>query len=261
MNRSLSTRIPKAAELVARELRNRIVYEQLPEGTRLPTEAELTDAFDVGRASVREALRLLEHDGLVELRRGVGGGTFVRHPDIVQISESMSLLFGVRETTLREFVEFRLLVEPAAAEMSASRISEDKRTALTDVANVGQALERVPDLHMLIAEESGNRVLGLTLKSLHHAFGAHFRPAQITKKHMLETQAAHRKIAQKILEGDALGARKAMKVHLDAYAEYLNKEDLLDKPLVPQMYRQEAMEHEWLNRTSKNIFPLKMSQL
>lgn len=245
MNKSLSPRLPKAAEVVARALRNRIVAEQLAEGTRLPTEAELMEVFGVGRVTAREALRLLEHDGLVEIRRGVGGGTFVRHPDISQISESMSLLFGVRQTTLREFLEFRLLVEPSAAELSAERIADDRRPALVEVASVGNRLERVPDLHMLIAEESGNRVLGLTLNALHHAFGAHFRRSQIYEQDLLATQAAHKKIARKILDGDAEGARMAMRVHLDAYAEYLKKEDLLDKPLVPRMYQPDNLEELW----------------
>lgn len=98
---------------------------------------------------------------------------------------------------------------------------------------------------MLIAEESGNRVLGLTLNALHHAFGAHFRRSQINEKDLLATQAAHKKIARTILAGDAAGAKKAMRVHLDAYANYLKKEDLLDKPLVPRMYQSETMEETW----------------
>lgn len=234
MTKDYSLRVPKAAELVAQSLHNRIVVEQLVEGYRMPTETELTEAFGVSRATIREALRLLEHDGLIEIRRGVNGGNFVRHPDIMNISKTMSLLFGVRAATLRDFVEFRLLVEPAAAEMASLRIKEHQVLELERVANVGSELEHVPDLHMLIANASGNQILGVMLNALHHTFGLHFRPNLISNDQLRDTQAAHKKIARLIINKDSSGAKHAMSVHLEAYAQYLEDMSLIDAPLVPR---------------------------
>src|SRR5699024_3756987 len=116
---SRSRRLPKVSDLVVSALRERIINQQLPVGSRLPSEAELMEELNVGRVTVREGLRLLERDGLLEVRRGTTGGNFVRHPDIEQVSESISVLLGIRGTRLREFVEFRQLVEPEAAALAA----------------------------------------------------------------------------------------------------------------------------------------------
>src|SRR3546814_16080560 len=67
-------RIPKAAEIIAQAIRRRIVLGDLVEGDLLPTEADLMTPFDVSRPTLREALRLLEDDGLVRVLPGATGG-------------------------------------------------------------------------------------------------------------------------------------------------------------------------------------------
>lgn len=235
MSQLHSLRIPKASEIVASAIHSRIVSEQLAVGVRMPSEPELMEQFGVGRATVREALRLLEHDGLIDIRRGVNGGNFVRHPDIKQISKTMSLLFGTKKATLREFLEFRMLIEPAAAKMAADNSTPEDLGMMEPVAAVGNKLEHVPDLHMLIANASGNRVLSVMLNALHHSFGAHFRRNHIRDDQLLETQAAHKKIARQIVKRNSDGAAKAMQIHLEAYGQYLKENNLLDAPIVPRL--------------------------
>lgn len=234
MEKPRTRRLPKASDLVVTALREHIISRRLPIGAQLPSETELMSEYQVGRVTVREALRLLERDGLVEVRRGTKGGIFVRHPEIHQVSEVITLLFGVNETTLREFVEFRQLVEPTAAALAASNITAEQRDQLSRMVDDDEDLPRVPDLHLLVAEATGNGVLAVALNALHHPFGEHFRPSKINSEHMRATSAAHSKIARLILEGDADGARRAMSVHIDAYRDYLDREDLLDAPIIPE---------------------------
>lgn len=234
MDRPRTRRLPKASDLVVTALRERIIARRLPVGAQLPSETDLMAEHQVGRVTVREALRLLERDGLIEVRRGTKGGIFVRHPEIHQVSEVITLLFGVNETTLREFVEFRQLVEPTAAALAATNISPEQREQLARMVADDEDLIRVPDLHVLVAEATGNGVLAVALNALHHPFGEHFRPSKINSDHMRETSAAHSKIARLILEGDADGARRAMSVHIDAYRDYLEREELLDEPIIPE---------------------------
>jgi DNA-binding FadR family transcriptional regulator len=73
-------RVPKTAELVAAEIRNGILDGSLRPGNRLPSESTLMSSFGVSRPSLREALRLLEAEELVDIRRGVHGGAVVRRP-------------------------------------------------------------------------------------------------------------------------------------------------------------------------------------
>lgn len=227
-------RLPKASDLVVDALRDRIINQRLASGTRLPSEVDLAQELHVGRVAVREGLRLLERDGLVEVRRGNTGGIFVRHPEIEQVSEAISVLLGIQGSTLREFVEFRQLIEPAAAALAAERALAEHAEALVTIEQGDTELARVPDLHLLIAEATGNGVLAIALGAMSHPFSEHFRSNQILPSHMNETSAAHAKIARKIRLGDVDGARRAMTVHLDAYASYLEHEGLLDEPIIPR---------------------------
>ena len=89
MNLTPSTsRRPKAHERVANILRDRIVTGELAAGDRLPPEDELTTQFGIARTTLREALRVLESQGLLLIRRGRGGGPVVTHPlSLIHISE------------------------------------------------------------------------------------------------------------------------------------------------------------------------------
>ncbi len=231
---SRSRRLPKVSDLVVSALRERIINQQLPVGSRLPSEAELMEELNVGRVTVREGLRLLERDGLLEVRRGTTGGNFVRHPDIEQVSESISVLLGIRGTRLREFVEFRQLVEPEAAALAAQHRDAEHAEALARIEEGDHELAHVPDLHLLIARATGNGVLAIALNALHHPFSEHFRPTRIGHDEMALTSAAHAKIARLVRAGDADGARAAMQAHLDAYRDWLDQEGLLEEPIIPR---------------------------
>lgn len=228
-----TSRIPKASDLVLTRLRERIINESLPVGHRLPSEAELAAELGVGRVAVREAFRLLERDGLIEVRRGVHGGVFVRHPDLSQVSDVISLLFATRGTSIAEWVDFRLLVEPAAAELAAAHATDEQREVLQLHAEGAELeLADVPDLHMVIAEASGNTVLATALAALHRPFSDHFRPRLISEEDLHATAAAHRRISERILTGNGPAARRAMTRHLEAYRDYMVARGLLDQPLI-----------------------------
>lgn len=227
------SRIPKASDVVVRELRDRILSERLPEGHRLPSETELLDQFNLGRATIREGLRLLERDGLIEIKRGPGGGVTVRHPDISQLSDAFAVLFAVQSVTLREFLEFRLMTEPETAALAAERATADERAAITLAAVESPDFGRVVDLHVQIGMASGNGVVSNVLQALHAPFNAHFRQSLVGKEHIEGTVRAHTRIAQHISAGQGEKARRAMEVHLHAYADYLEQQNLLDDPIVP----------------------------
>lgn len=230
MNRS--GRIPKASDVVVRELRERILSGRLPVGHRLPSESELLEQFNLGRASIREGLRLLERDGLIEIKRGPGGGVTVRHPDISQLSDAFAVLLAVQSVTLREFLEFRMITEPHTAALAAERATQEDKDAIA-VAAEEPDFGRVVDLHVRIGMASGNGVVSNVLQALHAPFNAHFRESLVGSEHLEGTVRAHRRIARHISDGDSAGARKAMEVHLEAYADYLEQQKLLDDPIVP----------------------------
>jgi GntR family transcriptional repressor for pyruvate dehydrogenase complex len=82
-------RAPKTAELIAESLRAQIRAGELRTGDRMPTEMELMRQFGVSRPTLREALRMLEHDELIVIRRGARGGATVRPPGVAPLCRAL----------------------------------------------------------------------------------------------------------------------------------------------------------------------------
>src|SRR6202034_1155879 len=101
-------------------------------------ETELIESSGFSRSTVREALRLLEADGLIVTKRGPGGGIRVSRPDINQISRSMSILFTSQAVTNREFLGFRQIMEPPLAGLAARAATAQQREWLLALAQKEQ---------------------------------------------------------------------------------------------------------------------------
>lgn len=114
-----AVRSPKTAEIVADTLRRMIVEGQLKDGDFLPYEAELMDHFQVSRPSLREAVRVLESDRLVEVRRGSRTGARVRVPGPEIVARPAGFLLEMAGTTLADVMTARMGIEPYAARLLA----------------------------------------------------------------------------------------------------------------------------------------------
>jgi GntR family transcriptional repressor for pyruvate dehydrogenase complex len=107
---------------IADELRQRIIAGEFDEGEALGNEQDLIDRFGVSRPSLREALRILEAEGLISVRRGVLGGVVAHRPDQRQTARTAALVLQARNVPLADVYEARTILEPAAARtVAASR--------------------------------------------------------------------------------------------------------------------------------------------
>src|SRR6266545_2615432 len=93
-------RTPKTGEMIADRLRRQIARGDLAIGERLPTEDELTATFGIARTTLREALRILESQGLLEIRRGRAGGPVVTMPQIGSLAEGLAVTSSCRALPL-----------------------------------------------------------------------------------------------------------------------------------------------------------------
>ena len=100
----------KMSHLVAGELRRQIVRGQIAPGDTLPSEAELIKVLDVSRDTLREALRMLESESLIYIRRGRHGGAVVRRADLRAVARYVALLLQIRQATLDDVHEARLVL-------------------------------------------------------------------------------------------------------------------------------------------------------
>ncbi len=114
-------RAPKMAEVIANGLRRRIVRGELRVGDFLPSESALLSRMSISRAVLREALRILEAESLIRIRRGVKGGAEVCAPRIEVTARHFGLLLQLMGTTVADLFRARLAFEPIAARLLAQR--------------------------------------------------------------------------------------------------------------------------------------------
>src|SRR5260370_22390377 len=112
----------RAADLITTQLRRRIVRE-MKDGETLPPEAVLMERFGVARQTLRDALRILEGEGLLTIRRGVHGGAVVHRPDASVTARSAALVLESRGATLTDVYQARAMIEPPCAAMLARHAS------------------------------------------------------------------------------------------------------------------------------------------
>jgi len=147
----------KAHEVVADQLRQRIVSGELVEGQRLPPEEELTVQFEVARTTLREALRVLESQGLIAIRRGRGGGPLVTHPSVEPIAMALAVTLQIQGTTVGDLDDARQMIEPQIAGQLARHHT---------VADIG-ALTAAIDLAAEAAERGDGISFGLAAAAVH----------------------------------------------------------------------------------------------
>jgi len=206
-------------ELVAERLLEHISQRRLRPGDALPTERELTQVYHVGRSSVREALRMLQSNGLI---KPAGKGVFVVAEFANPLNHSLHLLLTLRETDLRELFEVRKILEGETAALAAARRTDE------DLAQMEQAIAEMVEglaaqdwyieadlrFHLTIAAATRNRIalrmmqavrdlLQRALSSIYHIPGSPQRSIE-----------QHRLILDAIARRDAEGARRGMQEHL-----------------------------------------------
>jgi GntR family transcriptional regulator, transcriptional repressor for pyruvate dehydrogenase complex len=123
-----TNRIREKPQQIADELRTLIVTGELVEGEMLGHEPDLVERFGVSRPSLREALRILEAEGLVSVVRGVRGGVIVHEPDARMTARTAALVLQARNVPLADVFEARALIEPIAARVIAESRSRKSVT-------------------------------------------------------------------------------------------------------------------------------------
>lgn len=220
--------VPKASDVLAKDMRERILRGEFPEGTSLPPERELVAQTEMSRTTVREALRILEVQGLVQIRTGRSGGAFVCQPDKEAVANSVDLLIRGRKVKLADLLETREAIEPACARLAAKhRTSDDLKSLdlLNDrIAQEGGSLadflQANVDWHIAVAAASQNELLsGMMLALSRSIFEATNNQGFVDETVRETTARAHRSVTRAIREKDQDAAVRRMTRHVHSYAE------------------------------------------
>lgn len=223
----------KLAESVARDIVQDIVTRDLTPGSMLPSEVEMVERYGVGRASVREALRVLEVQGLVTIRPGRGGGPMVAATDAKDFARTTSLHFQSARATFRELIEARLALEPMMAGLAATRRDPDTVSALqnavglTKEAMVGEDsdsyIRGATAFHDVVSGVSGNRILDLVGTSLKIIYADRVVRYVYPPSHRHMVADSHEEIAEAIIKGRSRIAEELMREHMIEYTAQLEQ--------------------------------------
>jgi len=221
---------PKLAERVALAVREDIERAGWPIDTVLGSEPELIERYGVSRAILREAVRILEHDGAVRTKRGPGGGLVVAAPDSAAIVRAAGLALEHDKVTPQQLVDVRSALEVAAVRMTAIHVTpavgEMLLSAVDNERKGGDRAIHLYDVHHRIAEASGCRPLALFVRVMSELVGRHIAPSAVhgsdLPKIAAQTHQAHQRIAEAIAAGDADLGERRMRRHLAAALDVLH---------------------------------------
>ena len=159
---------------VAEEIKDWVVEQGLQPGDRLPGEAELMARFDMAKGTIREAMRILEAQGLIKTRTGPGGGSFVHEVSRGRAKALLGNYFYFKDLTVGDIYQLRRALEPELAASLAGTLPEDVLVALEE--NIAQYSEPATTLdeereqhvaslqfHAILAEQSGNSLLSFVI--------------------------------------------------------------------------------------------------
>jgi GntR family transcriptional regulator, transcriptional repressor for pyruvate dehydrogenase complex len=228
-----TTRSREKPEQIADELRALIVNGELADGESLGREPDLVERFGVSRPSLREALRILEAEGLITVVRGVLGGVIVHRPNERMTARTAALVLQSRNVTLGDVHQARSVIEPAAVRILASSprrkaidelkgLIEEQRTALEDPTAFGRANAR---FHERLVELAGNQTLSIVAEMLNEIVARAVTAVSQAKPrgNSLATRQRGIRSQERLIELIAIGASIDAEVHWRNHMEAVGK--------------------------------------
>lgn len=206
------------AEQVQELIYQYILDQHFEPGTKIPSEFDLARRFGVGRSTIREAVRLLIAQGILEIRRG--SGTYVISTTPTDLDPLGLLRFDDKMALALDLAEIRMMLEPGMAEIAALRATDADIARLRDICNLTESKIRSSDsytkediaFHTCVAECSGNKVAEQLIPIIDTAVMMFVNVTHTQLKE--ETIMTHRAVTDAIAARDSIGARSAMMMHM-----------------------------------------------
>ncbi|MFJ1807637.1 MULTISPECIES: FadR/GntR family transcriptional regulator [unclassified Streptomyces] len=229
-------RVPKMAELVAAQLRRKIVRGELAEGEALPAETALMAEFAVSRPTLREAFRVLESESLICVRRGARGGARVQVPEGTVAARYAGVVLEYRGTTLKDVYDARTVIEAPCAGLLAERRTDGDLERLRAAVAEAEGLMDDPsafirahmEFHALVVELAGNETLSVLNGMVRHIIDqANWSHVDLDAGSPENIRAnrrgfgAHRALVELVADRRSEAAEKLWRLHLQEAEDYL----------------------------------------
>lgn len=226
----------KAYQDVVEQIQEAIMEGTLKPGRQLPAERELKEQFGISRGTLREALRVLEQKGLIEIRTGVSGGSIVREVNSENLSDNLGLLIRNRAVSLRDLAEFREGLEGGVAALAAQRATEQDRLVLEGLLNEAggylkegrkgwDSFVRTDEqIHLALARISGNPLFIAVLTSVYHNIHTYYENYLPWNTELLQENFSDLKnIVAAVSAGEAERAREIALGHVRRFNAYMEE--------------------------------------
>jgi GntR family transcriptional repressor for pyruvate dehydrogenase complex len=210
----------KVYEKVVEQLQRMIRDGLVKPGEKLPPERELAETFQVGRSSVRDAIRTLELMGLVEARQGEG--TVVREPSGDALANPLTAMLLQQREFVSELLELRGMIEPTLAARAATHASAGDLARLEDILRrqkdkVGRgelAIEEDSEFHYSIAQAAQNKVVLQVVDVFMDLLRESRKQSLQVEGRLQKSLASHQQILRAIAEHDTVAAESSMRRHI-----------------------------------------------
>lgn len=223
---------------VIEQVEDAILQGKLKVGDKLPPERELTEILGVSRGTVREALRVLEEKGLIQVKTGAAGGAVVSSMPARKVAESLARLIRSEEVSMSDIAEFRVGVEGIVASLASSRATKDDIDRLTSI--LVQARECVRkglsswnefisldnNLHRCLAQIAGNKLYELVLDSVHENISRYYdrllkKKAALMRENLKDLED----LVEAVSRGEADAAMSIAQDHVRRFDSYMERRE------------------------------------
>lgn len=220
----------KLAETVARQIIRKISTRNIEPGTVLAKEVHMAQEYNVSRGTVREALRILEVQGLIYMKPGIGGGPCVNGVHSEEMGRMLTLYFNGYQATFADLIDARRAIESMAAKLASERRSADSAAELAEAAERAYGLIPEPtpqwlaassDFHSAVLRACGTRVIDLLGRAIQDIYHGRLRdlPLDRPTSWRNDVHTAHSEIMDAITAGRGLEAQSLMDEHLRDFGE------------------------------------------
>ncbi len=223
---------------VVDQIEEAILSGQLQPGDTLPSERDLKDMFQTSRGTLREALRVLEQKGLIEIKLGVGGGSVVKAAPLEQVCNGLDLLIRFQKISLRHLAEFREDVESAVAAIAARRAKQRDVHILEGLVKDAQGyrdqgvaywrefVEVDKQIHQALAGITGNPMYIVINQIVHDNIQRYYEAYLPWTEEMLDENFNDlHTIVALISRGDSEKASRLARRHVQRFSHYMMQND------------------------------------
>lgn len=233
----------KVSDKIIDQIRDVILSGQLKPGDKLASERELLTQFGVSKGTLREALRVLEVMGLIEMRKGTSGGAFVAEVDMRTTIHNLITFLHLQKVSVKEITMLRYLIEPTVAQIAATRITEKdifnlKKIIGRTITSGTHEVTKEIGFHRYLARMAGNTLLAVLVDFVDDLLRGLKTELNLGQDFYREVRKSHRLILECMIQKDPVASQVAMANDIIAVGKYMalaTKTDPFDPLEFPQI--------------------------